>query len=1053
MNTNLYKYFLKITFCFLFSLLFINVSLAWWNENWRSRILVNITNKENDFVFNMSVSIPVDTQSLISQGKMKSDCSDVRVLLDDSILVNSVGVKDCNSASSQIVFKYNFSALETKTFYIYFNNPNASNILIDWKKAYYALYEDFESGSTNLFDDYQYITNGGWVISYDSTYGYVLKRRYSGDCGDTFCKSSYVSKIKVASRNARITFDKYVVGNCGDFSGFGFTSDNGNYNYEIKGYTSHIDMNNGASNFIRFVNITSGWSGIISNVINQQGYNSYTYVRNKTHSFGCLGSSCSNIYYHPNFENFPTELYVLLWHAQTSYCAGFVDNVKVENIGILGYSYTLGNYEYLNDFSLSIITFNPENKTYYKRNYLDKVRFILVSDDNTTIPYDIIVNNGGFEGGTAYNNTVKESYANLTFGSGAGYLHEGNNVIEIYAYNKYGLTPYTCSLGIDCNKTSIIFNVKNYDFINASSETYIYETETYNYSISVRINPDIVTNTNAILWWNGTYNQYTNRIIYNKENYTDIVFTTTLTIPLIQSNNTIVNKFYEIDYFLSNSTVKDEFYDINVNNILYAFYLEPTTNNQIQNATNVIEGDKFINRVYVVNKSSNKNVNIDVKSYYNNVEYQSYYSSKYNQYNSYDSLITANMVNNDYETHNLYSNITITYNGSKRTHTTETDNINVYMIKLKNCDVNDLITLNYTLRNEKYNTPINATLEQSFSVYNGVITRNYSFSTTDYYKEICIYPKWAKYRIDNINYYYNTVYKPRFYNIKNTEISNSTQTIILYLSEYAEEVLVYVKDNNNNPLSNVIVKALKYYPSLNEYKTITQSMTDDDGKAMLYLDVGLIYYKFIIESDGVVLKTTNPMTITCSAGYSCPPYYINIYVEDKQQSNFDYIKDIAYHCRLNTTSSNLICSVIDTRLFSTDSRLVVYKKGAFDFNKICDITGDTAGSEIICNLGNLTDNIFKYNLYVKLNNEYLLLENEIIDLKDKPINFGIDGLLLSFIIILTLSFVGIWNAQVSIFLSILGIIAGYTIGFVTISISSLISLILVAIILIIRGNR
>ncbi len=389
---------------FLFLLLFsFNVAFAqWWDFNWKDRFHVNVTNKENDFVFNMSVSIPVDTQSLISQGKMKSDCSDVRVLLDDSILVNSVGVKDCNSASSQIVFKYNFSALETKTFYIYFNNPNASNILIDWKKAYYALYEDFESGSTNLFDDYQYITNGGWVISYNSTYGYVLKRRYSGDCGDTFCKGSYVSKIKVASRNARITFDKYVVGNCGDYSGFGFTSDNGNYNYESKGYTSHVDMGNGASNFIKFANITSGWSGIISNVINQQGYNSYTYVRNKTHSFGCLGSSCSDIYYHPNFQNFPTELYVHLWHSQSSYCAGFVDNVKVENVGINGYQFEVSDVE---SFSL------PSQPNIYRINItvnsLETVNnaeiFVNVSMDGLSVL-------SGFRNIRVYDSSMNELY-------------------------------------------------------------------------------------------------------------------------------------------------------------------------------------------------------------------------------------------------------------------------------------------------------------------------------------------------------------------------------------------------------------------------------------------------------------------------------------------------------------------------------------------------------------------------------------------------------------------------------------------------------------------
>ncbi|RLG66240.1 hypothetical protein DRN89_01565, partial [archaeon] len=50
----------------------------WWNPSWRYRVPIYITENSGRDLVNYTMKLTVDTQTLISEGKMRSDCGDIR---------------------------------------------------------------------------------------------------------------------------------------------------------------------------------------------------------------------------------------------------------------------------------------------------------------------------------------------------------------------------------------------------------------------------------------------------------------------------------------------------------------------------------------------------------------------------------------------------------------------------------------------------------------------------------------------------------------------------------------------------------------------------------------------------------------------------------------------------------------------------------------------------------------------------------------------------------------------------------------------------------------
>ncbi|MFH1187102.1 MAG: DUF2341 domain-containing protein [Candidatus Levyibacteriota bacterium] len=100
---------------------------TWWNGSWGYRQTVNITNSgstQTDF----QVAITLDTATLITAGKMQSDCDDIRITgINGEILPYWIeeGSAPCNNASTKIWTKAPSIPTSGAVIYVYYGNPSA----------------------------------------------------------------------------------------------------------------------------------------------------------------------------------------------------------------------------------------------------------------------------------------------------------------------------------------------------------------------------------------------------------------------------------------------------------------------------------------------------------------------------------------------------------------------------------------------------------------------------------------------------------------------------------------------------------------------------------------------------------------------------------------------------------------------------------------------------------------------------------------------------------------------------------------------------------------
>ncbi|MCF7866739.1 DUF2341 domain-containing protein [Candidatus Woesearchaeota archaeon] len=101
--------------------------LNWWDINWNNRKEITLTENSNENLYEYQVPINVNTQELITQGKLSSDCSDIRMISIDNeeldFFYEEYGPNKCNTTQTTIWTKMPIMlANEETTIYIYYNN-------------------------------------------------------------------------------------------------------------------------------------------------------------------------------------------------------------------------------------------------------------------------------------------------------------------------------------------------------------------------------------------------------------------------------------------------------------------------------------------------------------------------------------------------------------------------------------------------------------------------------------------------------------------------------------------------------------------------------------------------------------------------------------------------------------------------------------------------------------------------------------------------------------------------------------------------------------------
>jgi hypothetical protein len=122
---------------------------AWFDESFQYRKAVDITNSSGGILTDFQVSISIGTSAPISAGKMKSDCSDIRITdLNGKILSHWIEENNpgCNAAADAKVWvKVPSIPTSGGILYVYYGNPNANNVA-DGNRVF-IYFDDFKDAN------------------------------------------------------------------------------------------------------------------------------------------------------------------------------------------------------------------------------------------------------------------------------------------------------------------------------------------------------------------------------------------------------------------------------------------------------------------------------------------------------------------------------------------------------------------------------------------------------------------------------------------------------------------------------------------------------------------------------------------------------------------------------------------------------------------------------------------------------------------------------------------------------------------------------------------
>ena len=155
-----------IVYAILAVLVLASPTWAWWDSSWVYRVPVTINNTGNsNTLTDYQVLVTLDTATLIADGKMNSDCSDLRVVDEDDTTGLSFWIEDgtCNTAETHVWVKVPLiPASDTKTIYFYYGNPEATTSTSSIDDTF-IFGDDFNDGT---LDTSKWSLAGGTTVTF-----------------------------------------------------------------------------------------------------------------------------------------------------------------------------------------------------------------------------------------------------------------------------------------------------------------------------------------------------------------------------------------------------------------------------------------------------------------------------------------------------------------------------------------------------------------------------------------------------------------------------------------------------------------------------------------------------------------------------------------------------------------------------------------------------------------------------------------------------------------------------------------------------------------------
>lgn len=376
-------------------------------------------------------------------------------------------------------------------------------------------------------------------------------------------------------------------------------------------------------------------------------------------------------------------------------------------------------------------------------------------------------------------------------------------------------------------------------------------------------------------------------------------------------------------------------------------------------------------------------------------------------------------------------------------------------VGLFDCFIKGNNSLTINIRNESDSGFLTADIEGAFNYTFNNTKKNYSFSNTAKFHEICIFPEVgydANETDYQIYYTYNDVGFTYF--AKNITLTNVNKILNLYVTEGTTQTLFNIKDDTGLNIENAYITINKFDIGTNTYKTSEVLKTDSQGNAVGNIVLSDAWYKIYIETDDVIRLIDGPTIFTTNTRN----YRINL--EEDYYDSFSEYLNIFYNLTFNNATKNYRLDFIDNAQGSDFVCLKVERLNLSGKNLINETCLTSFSGTILSsiNVSDVNGSTFLGTAYAGFP-ENLILTLDTLEYsfkeywtrkKGSPQDFLIPALML----ILALGFVGFTiHPIVGVSLTALGAVSLFFIDMVLITYTSLILVIVLAVIAIWRINR
>jgi len=189
------------------------------------------------------------------------------------------------------------------------------------------------------------------------------------------------------------------------------------------------------------------------------------------------------------------------------------------------------------------------------------------------------------------------------------------------------------------------------------------------------------------------------------------------------------------------------------------------------------------------------------------------------------------------------------------------------------CSTNvNTTVLNVSARDEVNNNQLNFTLSAFFQYWNGNGTSsdmlNYSYANTtdNLYYAFCVNPASSYINVTATLSYSRTGYGTRSYYFTNSQFSNMTQNLTLYLLNSSatglQTVNFVVVDQFGEGVEGAFINIQKWDIGTNTYNTVNVIETDPEGKSAADLQVNVAWYRYQVTYNGILYLVTAPLIET-----------------------------------------------------------------------------------------------------------------------------------------------------------------------------------------------